>query len=142
MDTNGSPVAETVVDTPAAPAPGYDKWIELKFDNVIYDSAMLARKNAIEAYYLGYLKAVDVIKKKTYAALFNWVQSRSEVPGCVNFTLTIFVSPPPSVGLFAARNKSLGIAAMADDGDGGDTGDGGGDDVDPPRPPMPPPPEI
>lgn len=139
MDTNGLPVAETAVKKPAPIGEGYAKWIEVKFDNVIFDSSMLARQNSIEAFYLGYLKAVDVIKKKKYTALFNWDQQKSTQPGCMDYTLTIFVSPPPSKDFPTMMTMSSSIVALDDPGDGSD---GGGDDIDPPKPPVPPPPDL
>ena len=134
MDTNGLPVAETVAKKPPT-ADGYALWLEVKFDNVLFNSDMLARQNAIEAFYLGYLKAVDVIKKKKYTALFNWSQHKSEQPGCMDYTLTIYTSPPPSKDSPVMRTMSASFVALDDP-------EPPGEEIDPPKPPMPPPPTM
>jgi len=139
MDTNGLPVAETAAKKPATIGKDFAQWLEVKFDNVLFNSDMLARQNAIEAFYLGYLKAVDVIKKKKYTALFNWTPQRSSQPGCMDYTLTIYVSPPPSKDFPGMLAMSASMVTMDDPAD---PGDGDGDDIDPPKPPMPPPPTM
>ncbi len=126
------------------PAPkGYTKWFDVVFRNVIFDPSILHRKEAIEGYYIGYLTGYNTIKQKKYAILFEWTEVASKLPNCKDFTLHVFVTPPPTI--VKKANRSLNSDVMALAAAPVTTMDDSGperDDIDPPPPPPPPPPTM
>lgn len=126
------------------PAPkGYSKWFDVVFRNVIFDPSILHRKEAIEGYYIGYLTGYNTIKQKKYAILFEWTEEPGKLPNCKDFTLHVFVTPPPTIvrkssKSLASNTEVLAAAPITTFGDPDD----GRDDIDPPPPPQPPPPTM
>jgi hypothetical protein len=135
MSTNGSSAAEAQASKVVAPpAPkGYAKWFDVEFKNIIFDPSILHRKEAIEGYYIGFVTAYNVIKVKKYSVLFEWTEVPSKLPNCKDFTLHVYVTPPPTVIKASAQTALVGAVALKD---------GGGDQIDPPTPPPPPPPTM
>lgn len=138
MSTNGLSAAEAQKSKVAPTTPkGYAKWFDVEFKNIIFDPSILHRKEAIEGYYIGYLTAYNVIKVKKYAILFEWTEVPSELPNCKDFTLHVYVTPPPTV---IRAKAATGLAATADSGMVALSD--GKDEIDPPTPPPPPPPTM
>lgn len=138
MSTDGLTAAAAAQAGKAAPpAPkGYTKWFDVEFKNVIFDPSILHRKEAIEGYYIGYLTGYNTIKQKRYAILFEWTEAPSKLPNCKDFTLHVYITPPPTI--IRAKTAST-LAAVAADSTGME---GSGDQIDPPTPPPPPPPTM
>lgn len=127
--------AKHAVPPPLPPTAVYAIWTEVSFPHVYLDSTILNRQAAIEAFYLGYLEAVYVCKKKKYEALFKWKETPIEEPGYADFVLSIFTSPPPT----KKDLNSFKAAALTDTGmDDPEPPT----DIDPPTPPKPPPPPM
>ncbi len=134
MSTNGLTAAEAQPGKIAPPAPkGYAKWFDVEFKNIIFDPSILHRKEAIEGYYIGFITAYNVIKVKKYSVLFEWTEVPSKLPNCKDFTLHVYVTPPPTI--LKAGTQTTSATAMA-------ARDGSGDQIDPPTPPPPPPPTM
>jgi hypothetical protein len=125
------------------PAPkGYTKWFDVVFKNVIFDPSILHRKEAIEGYYIGYLTGYNTIKQKKYAILFEWTEVPSKLPNCKDFTLHVFVTPPPvfirkGTKSLVSGEALLAAAPVTTLGDPDDDRE-----IDPPPPPPPPPPTM
>jgi hypothetical protein len=137
MDTNELPVADSAVGI-SAPHKGYAKWLEVDFHNVP-DFDAVSRKSKIEAFYLGFLKGVEVIKGIPYKARFEWSHQHGKKSDSLDYRLIVYVSPPPT---FPATRK-INTLMVALDGDGfSDPPGPDEDDIDPPRPPAPPPPTM
>ncbi|NII26961.1 hypothetical protein HB364_17860 [Pseudoflavitalea sp. X16] len=138
MSTNGLTAAEAQASKTSPIAKGYTKWFSVEFKNIIFDPSILHRKEAIEGYYIGYLTGYNTIKAKRYAILFEWTEEPSELPNCKDFTLHVYINPPPTrkgktENFVAVTLKST--AALADPVTGKE-------DIDPPTPPPPPPPTM
>jgi hypothetical protein len=134
MDTNELPVADSAVGLTG----DFAKWLEVEFHNVP-DSDAATRKEKIEAFYLGFLRAVQVLKGTPYKAQFKWSSHPGKKAHSLDYKLIISVSPPPTF-LASRKATNKGIVALEDpigQGDGDE-----GDDIDPPRPPAPPPPTM
>jgi hypothetical protein len=137
MSTNGLTAAEAQSGKVAPLAPkGYAKWFDVEFKNIIFDPSILHRKEAIEGYYIGFITAYNVIKVKKYSVLFEWTEVPSKLANQKDFTLHVYVTPPPTIikaGVQTA-SASLALAAREDDGSS--------EKIDPPTPPPPPPPTM
>ena len=140
MSTNGlTATTDAQADTPLqANAPlatpkGYTKWFNVEFKNIIFDPTILHRKEAIEAYYIGYLTGYNIIKSKKYAILFEWTEVASKLPNCKDFTLHVYITPPPTI-IRKAKVMAASLNAPEDVLDE--------DVIDPPTPPKPPPPTM
>lgn len=140
-------MANNGLTTPKAPVPKapseeitavYSQWIQVPFPHAYLDSTILNRQAAIESFYLGYLEAVRVTKKKSYQALFRWTETPSVEPGYADFLLTVFTSPPPTKDSNLLMAKTF--SATADDTGMEDPSDP--EEIDPPHPPIPPPPTM
>jgi len=134
MDTNELPVADSAVGLTG----DFAKWLEVEFHNVPASDAN-PRKEKIEAFYHGFLKAVQVLKGTTYKAQFKWSSHPGKKENTLDYKLVISVSPPPT---FPASRKTSSKGIVAFDGDGFEDPPGQGDGIDPPRPPAPPPPTM
>ncbi|MBO9561547.1 MAG: hypothetical protein J7621_02190 [Niastella sp.] len=132
--------AQALKGGPPAPK-GYTKWFDVVFKNVIFDPSILHRKEAIEGYYIGYLTGYNTIKQKKYAILFEWTEAPSKLPNCKDFTLHVFVTPPPVFIRKGTKSLASGEALLAAPvttmGDPDDDRE-----IDPPPPPPPPPPTM
>ncbi|AXY73468.1 hypothetical protein D3H65_05530 [Paraflavitalea soli] len=136
MSTNGLPAADGKTKPAAPPAPkGYAKWFDVEFKNIIFDPSILHRKEAIEGYYIGFITAYNVIKGKKYSVLFEWTEVPSREANQKDFTLHVYVTPPPTVLKAGAQTLSANLALSARD-------DGSSGQIDPPTPPPPPPPTM
>jgi hypothetical protein len=138
MSTNGLTAAEAAQANKAAPpAPkGYASWFNVDFKNIIFDPSILHRKEAIEGYYIGFITAYNTIKGRKYSVLFEWTEVASKLPNCKDYTLHVYVTPPPTLikrGTTTASALAATEAVALRDG---------GDEIDPPTPPKPPPPTM
>lgn len=138
MSTNASSAAEAQAAAAKAPPipKGYTKWFVVEFKDIIFDPSILHRKAAIEGYYIGIVTGYNTLRGKKYSILFEWMEVPSELPNCKDFTLHVYINPPPTVIRKAVTTSAL---AAADTGMGG-TGER--DEIDPPTPPPPPPPTM
>ncbi len=132
MDTNELPVADSAVGLTG----DFAKWLEVEFHNVP-ESDAATRKEKIEAFYHGFLRAVQVLKGTPYKAQFKWSHEPGNKAHTLDYKLVISVSPPPT---FTASRKSASKGLMG--GGMEDPQDPGEDGIDPPRPPAPPPPTM
>ena len=127
----------------APPAPkGYTKWFDVVFRNVIFDPSILHRKEAIEGYYIGYLTGYNTIKGKKYAILFEWTEAPSKLPNCKDFTLHVYITPPPVLIRKGTKALASNVTALAGPVTTLGGTDDGRDEIDPPPPPPPPPPTM
>lgn len=137
MSTNGYSPAETQVKTGSpTPPKGFTKWFDVVFKDVNSGTSVSQKKEAIEGYYIGYTAGCNVSKGSSYAVHFEWTEVASLLPDCKDYTLHVYVDPPPTRSgnartSFAAASAVVGF----NDGDGGDQ-------IDPPTPPKPPPPTM
>lgn len=141
MSTNELSAAEVQANKTSPIAKGYTKWFSVEFKNIIFDPSILHRKEAIEGYYIGYLTGYNTIKGKRYAILFEWTEEPSELPNCKDFTLHVYINPPPTrkgkaENFTAVKLVSTSATALTDPITGKDDG------IDPPTPPPPPPPTM
>lgn len=139
MSTNGLTAAEAQAGKVSPLAKGYTKWFTVEFKNIIFDPTILHRKEAIEGYYIGYLTGYNTIKSKRYSILFEWTEEPSELPNCKDFTLHVYINPPPTRKGKAEHFTAISLTSMA-----AMTGPvtGKDDGIDPPTPPPPPPPTM
>lgn len=135
MSTNGfSPAdAQAQRGTPAPPE-GFTKWFDVEFKDVPADPSVAQKKEAIEGYYVGYTAGCNVSKGSSYAIRFGWSEVASVLPDCIDYTLHVFVDPPPVIVNSSSRSFAASANVALNDDDG--------DEIDPPTPPKPPPPTM
>lgn len=133
MSTNGfSPADAQAKRGSPAPPEGFTKWFDVEFKDVPADPSVAQKKEAIEGYYVGYTAGCNVSKGSSYAVHFEWSEVASVLPDRIDYTLHVFVDPPPTIVSTSARTLTASAVTTMEDGD----------EIDPPTPPKPPPPTM